>query len=495
MDSVRREVNTLRKLRGSLNVASLEDVYEDQTHVHIITELCQGGELVNRIGSKHYSERTVASYMRAVLRTIAQCHSQHLLHRDVKPGNFLLLNDDEQAPLKAIDFGLAVPFDPTALPLQDLGLEGTPWYQAPEVLSSKVGPQADVWSAGVMAFQLLTGRFPFDDKRNPFQPSVTKIWQSILCDRVDLKKSYWEGISEEGKQFVAMLLEKDPAKRPTAKQALKSAWLEGHSGERSSGKQLSFNVVQRLQRYSQSSVLKRTALQLIAEDMLSHAVQGRAQETVCPISSAARPILTHPCDSPMQYLFKSMQFGSPDTSCVTRHQMTSKLQSLGHRLDANELDALMDSLDVGHSGSIGKAQLAASQIDWRQVQQNNMPGWLEAVRRCFAELDRDGDGIWSCHEILECLQSKLSPSEVESALQQAMQEAAKRDDSMHTGLNFESFLTMLRSDSRDSLEQYDDRLGSSADGLCLLLDSRDSSCRSANAFSHSSSLESIMEVI
>jgi hypothetical protein len=81
-------------------------------------------------------------------------------------------------------------------------------------------------------------------------------------------------------------------------------------------------------------------------------------------------------------------------------------------LDANEIDALMDSLDVGHSGSIGKAQLAASQIDWRQVQQNNMPGWLEAVRRCFAELDRDGDGIWSCHEILECLQSKLSPSEV-----------------------------------------------------------------------------------
>ena len=49
-------------------------------------------------------------------------------------------------------------------------------YQAPEVLSSKVGPEADVWSAGVMAFQLLTGRFPFDDKRNPFQPSVTKIW-------------------------------------------------------------------------------------------------------------------------------------------------------------------------------------------------------------------------------------------------------------------------------------------------------------------------------
>ena len=43
-------------------------------------------------------------------------------------GNFLLLNDDEQAPLKAIDFGLAVRFDPAALPMDHLGLEGTPWW-------------------------------------------------------------------------------------------------------------------------------------------------------------------------------------------------------------------------------------------------------------------------------------------------------------------------------------------------------------------------------
>lgn len=44
----------------------------------------------------------VSSYMRAVLRTIAQCHSQRILHRDVKPGNFMLLSDSSKAPLKAI---------------------------------------------------------------------------------------------------------------------------------------------------------------------------------------------------------------------------------------------------------------------------------------------------------------------------------------------------------------------------------------------------------
>ena len=69
----------------------------------------------------------VASYMRAVLRTLAQCHSHRILHRDIKPGNFMLLDDGELSPLTAIDFGLAVPFDPENLPRTDLGLEGTPW--------------------------------------------------------------------------------------------------------------------------------------------------------------------------------------------------------------------------------------------------------------------------------------------------------------------------------------------------------------------------------
>ncbi len=85
--------------------------------------------------------------MRAVLRTIAQCHSHHLLHRDIKPHNFMLLDEGERAHLKAIDFGLAVSFDPACLPRTDLGLEGTPWYMAPEVLSSQVVPASDLVSA------------------------------------------------------------------------------------------------------------------------------------------------------------------------------------------------------------------------------------------------------------------------------------------------------------------------------------------------------------
>ena len=60
LDAIRQEVEVLRRLRGSLNMATLEDIFEDDSSVHIVMELCQGGELVHRIGNKHYSERTVS---------------------------------------------------------------------------------------------------------------------------------------------------------------------------------------------------------------------------------------------------------------------------------------------------------------------------------------------------------------------------------------------------------------------------------------------------
>jgi calcium-dependent protein kinase len=188
--SILREVQVLRQLKGSLNAVELRDVYEDDASVFIVMEHLEGGELCHRIGERHYSERTVASYMRAVLRTLAQCHSHHILHRDVKPGNFMLANGDDRSPLKAIDFGLAVPYDPSDLPRSDLGLEGTPWYIAPEVLSSQVTPAADVWAAGVMAHQLLTGRLPFDDRRNPSNPSVSVIFKAVLTEELDFTKPW-----------------------------------------------------------------------------------------------------------------------------------------------------------------------------------------------------------------------------------------------------------------------------------------------------------------
>ena len=70
ISSIRREIQVLKKLRGSLNVACLEEVYEDATSVHLVLDYCKGGELVHAIGSRHYSERTVSAQAGVLQRTV-----------------------------------------------------------------------------------------------------------------------------------------------------------------------------------------------------------------------------------------------------------------------------------------------------------------------------------------------------------------------------------------------------------------------------------------
>ena len=77
---------------------------------------------------------------------------------------------------------------------------------------------------------------------------VTSCRQSILTDKLDFNKGYWAGVSDEAKDFVKQLLQRDPEQRPTAKQALQHPWLKGGTvAERTKGKPLSLSVVQRIQ--------------------------------------------------------------------------------------------------------------------------------------------------------------------------------------------------------------------------------------------------------
>lgn len=175
--AIKQEVEVLLALRGNLSVANLEAVFEDDSSVTLVMELCRGGPVVGWSGpGKHptYSERTVASYMRSVLQTIALCHARNIIHRDIKPENFLLLSEDFGAPIKAIDFGLATFFSQGMLPLTAANAEGTPWYLSPEACRGKWWPATDVWACGVMAAYMLTGMYPFVDTVTPDMPDLAR---------------------------------------------------------------------------------------------------------------------------------------------------------------------------------------------------------------------------------------------------------------------------------------------------------------------------------
>jgi calcium-dependent protein kinase len=113
VEDVRREIQIMHHLAGSPNVISIKEASEDAVAVHVVMELCSGGELFDRIVERgHYTERKAAKLARTIVGVIQSCHSLGVMHRDLKPENFLFVNQQEDSPLKAIDFGLSAFFKP-----------------------------------------------------------------------------------------------------------------------------------------------------------------------------------------------------------------------------------------------------------------------------------------------------------------------------------------------------------------------------------------------
>ncbi|XP_021976324.1 calcium-dependent protein kinase 5-like [Helianthus annuus] len=159
VEDVRREIQIMHHLAGHKNIVTIKGAYEDPLYVHIVMELCNGGELFDRIIQKgNYSERKAAELIKIIVDVVQACHSLGVIHRDLKPENFLLINKDDDFSLKAIDFGLSVFFKPGQI---FTDVVGSPYYVAPEVLLKRYGPEADVWTAGVILYILLSGVPPF----------------------------------------------------------------------------------------------------------------------------------------------------------------------------------------------------------------------------------------------------------------------------------------------------------------------------------------------
>ncbi|XP_042472442.1 CDPK-related kinase 3-like [Zingiber officinale] len=108
IEDVRREVKILKALSNHNNLVKFYDACEDALNVYVVMELCEGGELLERILSRggRYSEEDAKAIVIQILSVITFCHLQGVLHRDLKPENFLFTTRDENAQMKLIDFGL-----------------------------------------------------------------------------------------------------------------------------------------------------------------------------------------------------------------------------------------------------------------------------------------------------------------------------------------------------------------------------------------------------
>lgn len=116
VEDVRREIQIMHHLVEHPNVISIKGEYEDDIAIHVVMELCVGGDLFNRITTYgHYTERRAAELTRVIVGVVEACQSLGVMHRDLKPENFLLVDKRENVLLKTIDFRLSVFFKPGKL--------------------------------------------------------------------------------------------------------------------------------------------------------------------------------------------------------------------------------------------------------------------------------------------------------------------------------------------------------------------------------------------
>ncbi|XP_071713475.1 CDPK-related kinase 4-like [Rutidosis leptorrhynchoides] len=254
IEDVRREVKLLKSLSGHQHMVQFYDAFEDDHNVYIVMELCEGGELLDRILSRggRYTEKDAKSIVMQILSVSAFTHLQGVVHRDLKPENFLFSTKDEDSPMKVIDFGLSDFVRPDQR-LNDI--VGSAYYVAPEVLHRSYNVEADMWSIGVITYILLCGSRPF------FARTESGIFRSVVKAEPNLDGPPWPSVSPEAKDFVKRLLNKDHRKRMTAAQALTHPWLRNEKHD----VPLDILVYKLVKSYVRATPLRRAALMALSK--------------------------------------------------------------------------------------------------------------------------------------------------------------------------------------------------------------------------------------
>jgi calcium-dependent protein kinase len=348
------EVTALKTLDHP-NIIKLFEIYEDETQVYLVQEMCTGGELFDRIVEKEYlSEKQASILFQQILQSILHCNKNRISHRDLKPENFMFKSRDEDSNLKLIDFGLSMSYFKIDKDQQKSSIvrmktrAGTAFFMAPEVISHDFTESCDMWSAGAMLYIMLWGYPPF------YGENDQEILEAVLAGTYDFDDEVWDEVSAEAKDLINKLLvpEKD---RLTPKEALHHPWIK----HKEKNWAVPNKHLDRLKDFQKAKKLKKAALTYLASRTSDDDVSEEMQ------------------------IF--LKLDKNKDGYITLKELKEGMKDLEN---IDELAEILKGVDVDNNGAINYTEFIAATLD-----QNTMINQSNKIKDAFEIFDIDGDGV------------------------------------------------------------------------------------------------------
>jgi serine/threonine protein kinase len=205
------------------NLCKLYDIFQDEKYLYIITEKCTGDNILQfmrtlDIHNPYKEEEKICEIIHQLLMVIYYLHNFGIIHRNIKPDSILMFRRGFNSYIKLIDLSIVKFLNNNEKTKEPYGSVG---YSAPEMLLDlPYDSKIDEWSIGILTYLLLCGKLPFSDEH-----SEREVARQTIHEKLSFTQPIWEKKSKESKDFVNKLLNKDPKKRMTVKEALTHKWI------------------------------------------------------------------------------------------------------------------------------------------------------------------------------------------------------------------------------------------------------------------------------
>ena len=296
--NIMREFDILRTLDHP-NIVGIFEHFEDEKKFYMVMEYSKGGEMFNSIvKGANTNEAMVARTMRQVLSALAYIHAKRIVHRDMKPENILFDELGNEQNLKLVDFGEATYLDASG---QVVGVCGTSYYVAPEVLSGPYNELCDVWSCGVIMYILLSGKVPFNGHNDD------EIIARVRTGEYSLDIPEFAKVSEEAIDLIKHMI--CPADtRISARAALQHPWMKRFFSVVPDEDKMNATMLN-LTKYTRGSLMREAIISFVVTHTLPRAEVRKLRDIFLLLNESGTAQLV-----PEELLRHYRQKSSPETA-------------------------------------------------------------------------------------------------------------------------------------------------------------------------------------